>query len=290
MARSRGDSNDSSDDSRRSAVRPDRQLPMTSICPACAAPASGNFCNSCGSALGPRTCRSCQAQLSPQARFCHRCGEPVNTADRPSAHLPIRPSDRTPWIIAGSIIVLALAAIIYTVGRNSSGPLVPDMANNGASINQGSADPAARPAPDISNMTPRERFDRLFDRIMTAAENNDSATVVRFSPMALGAYNQLDRFDADARYHAAMIHLSLGEIREVSALADTILKNDPGHLFGYVLRGNAAEAQNHPADLKKAYADFLSHYDVEMKANRQEYREHGPVIEDFHRRATTQPK
>ena len=257
---------------------------MTSVCPACAAPASGNFCNSCGASLLPRTCRSCQAQLSPQARFCHRCGEPVNPADRPSAPLPIRPSDRTPWIIAGSTIVLALAAIIVTIGRNAPAPTVPDMANNGAI--QGSADAAARPAPDISNMSPRERFDRLFDRVMTAAEHNDSSTVVRFSPMALGAYDQLDHFDADARYHAAMIHVTIGEFGEAGALADTILKETPGHLFGYVIRGEVAEAQKRAPDLQKAYADFLHHYEAEMKAARQEYKEHGPVLEDFHRRAT----
>ena len=41
-------------------------------------------------------------------------------------------------------------------------------------------------------MTPRERFDRLFNRIMQAAERGDSAQVERFTPMALGAYHQLD--------------------------------------------------------------------------------------------------
>ena len=61
-------------------------------------------------------------------------------------------------------------------------------------------------------MTPRERFDRLFNRIMEAGQQGDTAQVARFTPMALGAYAQLDTFDADARYHAAVLHLQVGRI------------------------------------------------------------------------------
>jgi hypothetical protein len=180
---------------------------------------------------------------------------------------------------------VALAAIIYFVQRPPAA-VVPDMANNGGAAFAGGA-AAGGPAPDISQMSPRERFDRLFDRIMRAAENNDSATVVRFTPMGLGAYSQLDRYDTDARYHAAMLHLNIAEVAEAAALADTILKDTPGHLFGYVIRGEIARRTSKAGDLKRAYADFMAHYDAEMKAGRQEYKEHGPVIDEFHRRASS---
>jgi hypothetical protein len=158
------------------------------------------------------------------------------------------------------------------------------MANTGAP--SGGAGPAGAP-PDISQMSPRERFDRLFDRVMTAAEGGDTATVARFSPMALGAYEQLDSFDADARYHAAMIHLALGQSRPALALADTILKQDPDHLFGYVIRAQAALQDRRPGDARKNQAAFLQHYDAEMKKNRVEYQQHRAVIEDFKKQAQT---
>jgi len=248
-------------------------------CPSCGNPATGKFCSHCGALLGPATCARCQATLSPEARFCHRCGAPVGAAAA-AAPAPASRPDRVPWLIAGISIAILLGVIGYTAGR--SRPAAPDMANNGA---PGGASGSPGQPPDISQMSPRERFDRLFDRVMSAAEQGDTGTVARFSPMALGAYEQLDSFDADARYHAAMIHLALGQTPEALALADTLLQQDPGHLFGYVIRTQAAQQQKRPAEVKKNQAAFLQHYDGEMKKNRIEYQQHRPVVEDFKKQA-----
>jgi hypothetical protein len=156
------------------------------------------------------------------------------------------------------------------------------MANAG---NATTASPLSTRAPDISQMTPRERFDRLFDRVMGAAERGDSTTVTQFSPMALGAYDMLDQFDADARYHAAMIHLVNGNMGAARALADTIQKEAPNHLFGYLIRGEAADRANDLAALNTAYRAFLSSYDAELGADRIEYREHQRALDDFRTRA-----
>ncbi len=250
--------------------------PTPTQCPTCGAATAGNFCNSCGAPLGPRTCGSCRSQLSPGARFCHRCG--IRVASGGSS----APSERTAWIVAGTTIVLLVGTILYQVVAKRPHPVVPDMASDGAAPFAG-GQPGQ--APDISQMSPQERFNRLYDRVLGAAERGDSVTVIRFSPMALGAYQQLDTIDADARYHAAMIHLALGQFPEATALADTMLREVPGHLFGYVIRGEAAGRQGRTGDLKRSYADFLSHYDAEMKANRPEYRDHQPVVEAFSRKA-----
>lgn len=151
------------------------------------------------------------------------------------------------------------------------------MANTGVSS-------AGGRAPDISSMSPRERFDRLFNRIMQAAESGDTAEVVRFTPMALGAYTQLDSIDVDARYHAAVLRLQVGDLAGALSLADTILTRHPGHLFGYLVRGQAAELQADTAAEASAGRDFLAHYDAEMRAGRPEYREHARVIEEFKRK------
>jgi hypothetical protein len=162
------------------------------------------------------------------------------------------------------------------------------MANAGSSAGRegegGAGAPGGAP-PDISRMSPRERFDRLFNRVMQAAEQRDTAQVVRFTPMALGAYAQLDTVNADARYHAAVLRLQVGDAPGALALADTILAQSPGHLFGYIVRGAAAGFQGDTALARRADRDFLSHYEAERKADRIEYREHEPAIEDFKQHA-----
>ena len=144
---------------------------------------------------------------------------------------------------------------------------------------------AAGAPPDISNMTPRERFNRLYNRVMQAAQSGDEATVTRFTPMALMAYAQLDTIDADARYHAALIKVHTGEMDGSRALADTLLAKNPGHLFGYMIRGTVARFQKNDKQLSRAYGDFLQHYDPEMKLGRPEYGEHQTSLNDFRKAA-----
>ena len=246
-------------------------------CPACGAPASGKFCSACGASLEPRSCLRCRAALGVQARFCHRCGHPVG------AGAGARGSDRSAWIVAGTLSALLVGVIIYNVVTQEPAPQIPDMANAGATAGDTTAPAGA--APDISQLTPRERFDRLFNRIMQAAGQGDTAQVRRFTPMALGAYAQLDTVDADARYHAAVIRLQTGDVAGAHALADTILEQSPDHLFGYIVRGTAATLASDPGARSQADREFLRRYDREMAAGRPEYRDHGPVIEEFRREA-----
>jgi hypothetical protein len=134
-------------------------------------------------------------------------------------------------------------------------------------------------------MTPRERFDRLFNRIMQASARGDSLEVLRFTPMALGAYQQLDSIDTDARYHSAVLHLGVGDFAPAYALADTILRESPHHLFGYMIRGTAAGLQGNSSAQASAARDFLANYRAEMAARRPEYGEHQPAIDEFRRNA-----
>lgn len=120
---------------------------------------------------------------------------------------------------------------------------------------------------------------------MEAADQGDSVQIERFLPMALGAYTQLDSVDVDARYHAAILHLQGRDAPGALALADTILASVPTHLFGFVVRAEAARLQNDSAVLNRARRDFMAHYQAEMGANRVEYREHEPAIEEFRKEA-----
>jgi hypothetical protein len=186
--------------------------------------------------------------------------------------------------------VLLVAGIVFKVSGGAAAPQTPDMANAGAATGDRASqtgvgeEPQGR-APDISSMTPQERFGRLFNRIMQAAERGDSLEVRRFTPMALGAYDQLDSRNVDARYHAAVLHLGVGDVAPAYALADTILRESPHHLFGFIIRGTAAGFQGDNAALAHAQREFLANYRTEMAAKRVEYLEHKPVIEEFKKAA-----
>jgi len=182
--------------------------------------------------------------------------------------------------MAGTAVLLALLVVVWRVG--GARPTVPDMGNAG-NIGAGGL-PVGR-APDISALSPRQRFDRLYERVVRAAEAGDSLTVVQFAPMALGAYALLDTVNADARYHAAMIQLAVGDAAAALALADTIEANAPEHLFADIVRGEAADRRNDTAGLARSYQRFLDHYDREMRAGRIEYAEHRPILDDFSTRA-----
>lgn len=191
---------------------------------------------------------------------------------------PIRTNERTAWIVATLVSLLSVAAVGYLIGKgNQPAQAIPSMGNAGNAPSG-----LATRAPDISSMSPRERFDRLFLRV---AESQSSDTILMFAPMALGAYQQLDQVDTDARFHAAIVHLLVGEFAAAKALADTIAKLEPTHLFAHVIRGEAAEQERDSTALASSYRSFLSGFDAEMKAGRREYQEHQPILEQFKARA-----
>jgi len=178
--------------------------------------------------------------------------------------------DRTPWLIAGASLAALLAMVFIMLARESPRVAVAEPVS-----------PPAEAPPDISAMSPRERFNRLYNRVMQAAQSRDEATVTRFTPMALMAYAQLDTIDADARYHTALLKMHTGDVVAPLALGDSILTANPGHLFGYIIQGTVARFRKDEKALQQAYAAFLKHYEAEMKAQRPEYSEHRTSLDDF---------
>ena len=209
------------------------------------------------------TCTACGAESV--GRLCNSCGKPL--AGKAPATISL------PWAVAGAAMLGFLVLLIVVLARKEPG------SSPSAAAAAGQA-PASAP-PDISNLTPRERFDRLYNRVMAAAESGDQATVTQFTPMAVMAYSQLDSVDADARFHLALLSLHTGDPAVVEALADTILQQTPGHLFAYMIRGAQARFAKNDVALKQAYADFLGHYEAEMATARPEYADHKRSVDDF---------
>jgi hypothetical protein len=182
--------------------------------------------------------------------------------------------------VSGAVVTISLLAIVYALTRPTPPASSPE---GGAQAAEG----LAGPAPDISSLSPRQSFDRLFNRVMVAAGQGDSATVVRFTAHGLSAYAQLDSVDADARYHAAVLHAQVGQYPEALALADTILTDHPGHLLGLLIRGTVAELQADQSALAAARRDFLAAWTRDPRRDRAEYLDHQTAIDGFRTAAAT---
>jgi len=235
------------------------------VCRGCGAEVSGPFCSACGAAQRAVSCSSCGAPIAANALFCGQCGHRMQ-GGKPTRSL-------LPYLLGSGLTVVLLAAL-FVRERGARPDGTP------ASSVPGTGQVAGTP-PDLSTMTPRERFDRLYNRIMTASESGDTATLSQFMPMALSAYSMLDSVDADARYHAAMLRLHTGDVDGAGALADTILAKEPSHLFGFVIRGTLARWERNEAALTAAYRAFMAQYDKEQALGRPEYRDHQVIIDQF---------
>ena len=134
-------------------------------------------------------------------------------------------------------------------------------------------------APDISNMSPRERTDRLFNRVMSAAERGDTGEVRFFVPMALQSYALLGPLDTDARYHLGVIQFVNHNYVAALAEADSMAREIPGHLLASALRAQIAVARGDATARRRAYREFLAAYDREMAAGRSEYAEHAGILQ-----------
>jgi len=255
---------------------------MTSRCPSCGADAAGKYCASCGAPLVGAACSACRAPLTPGAKFCHRCGTPAGSGAGAAQRAPSGVGNALPWAVAG-IALLALIALAagQRFGRPpaQSASDAPDAAMAGGAVR----------APDISSMSPAERAERLYDRIMSAAERGRSDTVQFFMPMALQAYEALGDLNVDQRYDLGRLAEVAGDATVATAQSDTILRQNKTHLLGLILASRAARlrgddaaagrylaslARNERAEREKQLPEYLVHQnDIDLAL--AEYRERG---------------
>ncbi|NUO64854.1 MAG: zinc ribbon domain-containing protein [Gemmatimonadaceae bacterium] len=250
----------------------------TTTCPACGVAASGRFCAECGTPLGDTTCASCHAQLSAGAKFCHRCGTPVGErAPRPVGERGL--AGAMPWAVA-AISLLALVALVagqrFARSRPAEQQSVAAADASGGMPAAGGANVDQSPvrAPDISNLTPEEQAERLFNRVMTLFEQGDTARVQFLAPMAVEAYQRLPKKSLDDRYHLGRIGAVTGVANLAGAQADTILQQRPTHLLGLILAAQGARMRGDEGVARGYDRRLLAALPAERKAALPEYAQH----------------
>lgn len=214
-----------------------------------------------------RSCSSCGVSLNATAQFCHACGAKQGTDAKPLPPALI-------GLVALAIVVV-VAVVAYSAGK-SSGPAATPATASAPFASGGGGTP-----PDISNLTPREQADRLFNLVMTAHEQGDVARMTQFTPMAINAYGALGTLDPDAHYHVGLISAITGNLDEALARADSMDAQVPGHLLASMLRNSVAQMGGDEAASLAAQRAFLEHYDEQITTGRQEYIDHQRSIEPF---------
>ena len=212
-------------------------------------------------------CAACGAQLTPGARFCHRCGQTVGDAViTPGGPAPASAAaswgaaqnQTLPWAVA-AIALLALIALVAGQRFNRKPPANPPVASAPAGSGPFVTDPSSAPsaerpvrAPDISAMSPDERALRLFNRVVSLAEQGKRDSVQFFAPMALMSFQSLPTPTLLQRFELGRI-AELADVKEIAtAQADTILQSSSTHLLGLTLASTAAKMRGDA----KAQAEF----------------------------------
>jgi uncharacterized membrane-anchored protein len=129
-------------------------------------------------------------------------------------------------------------------------------------------------APNISSLSPSERAERLYDRIMGAAERGRVDSVRFFMPMALQAYESLGALTVDQRYDLGRLAEVAGDARLARAQADTILREQPHHLLGLLLAARAARLRGDEQDARRQLAQMARVAVTERQKQLPEYLLH----------------
>jgi hypothetical protein len=246
-------------------------------CPSCTTPGTGRFCGSCGTPLIKAHCTACGRPLAPGARFCSNCRESPTVSPLRVASPPARSVEWVPWMMTG----VALVLIAFVVGQRVGGATRVSVITPRQSLAVG----VASSAPDISLLSPRERVDRLYDRIMRLDAEGKRDSVNFFANMAIPGYGQLPLLDDDLRYDLGRIEEVAGALVLARAQADTILLTTPAHLLGLALGMRTAYSLGDTTGARALGARLLAAERTERKKALPEYERHAADIADAEKEA-----
>lgn len=211
-----------------------------------------------------RFCSECGTQFLPDALFCHNCGVAVDA--RP---VSMPPAPALSPMLRWAVPVAAVGAlIVLTFFRLGSGNAAPEAAPVTPLTGAGMT------APDISSMSPAERADRLFNRVMSLSSEGKADSAAFFAPMAIAAFEALAPLNAHTRYDLGLVALVSGDAGRAAAQSDSILKERPTHLLGLVLRARAADARGDSVAARAVRQELLAVEESERASALPEYNDH----------------
>lgn len=262
----------------------------TTVCPRCGSDVSqGSFCSQCGASLETRDCPSCGADAPPGDRFCTRCGTPLSGGGGGQPE-PARSGggggsgsgDGTlGWWVAGLVMVALILVVLIPVlqpdrGRNDGG--IPAAGAGGAAGGAPAGNMGPAPNVDLSSMTPRQAADRLFDRVMRAAESGDSAEARNFLPMAIGAYERARPLDADGLFHLSVLQRTAQDFEAALETARQGLEESPDHLLLLSAAAEGARELGDSATARTHYRHMLDVWEVEQGSGLEDYQVHSALL------------
>ena len=214
----------------------------------------------------------CDAELTPGAKFCHRCGTPAGATADAKLTQDRGFGSALPWAVAA----IALVALIALVAGQHFGRTTDAIT---AAPTELPAAAASGAAPDISQMSPEERAERLYDRIMSLNQRGKIDSVRFFAPMAIQAFSMLGQLNADQRYDLGRVAAVSGDEQVAKAQADTILSTQPHHLLGLLLGADAAELRGDRAAEATYLRRFSDAAGSERAKQLPEYQHHAAEID-----------
>lgn len=236
-------------------------------CQKCGAEAKGNFCSSCGGQLKQGVCPSCGGPTKPGDGFCTQCG--VTLGGKGETATAAGGLGNLGWWMAGGTLLILILVLGYPVFTRSGGS------------DSSSTDPLSGPPAgmvDLSQLSPREAADQLFDRVMRGLSAGDTEGAMGFMPMAISAYQLLDSLDADGQFHLALLQLRAGEAEESLASSRAGLEQFPDHLLLLSTAADAAVEVGDDAAAEAFYRRTLEVYDAEVAKQLWEYQAHEGLL------------
>ncbi len=251
---------------------------------------SSNASGGSAPSVGAGFCAACGTAVSVGARFCHRCGTPVGQG-LPITRAPAAAGGAASVLPWGIAFVALLALVAMVAGKNfgaakgsgidGSSNSLPTQAVDGAGAGaapfaQGGGGGAP---PDIANLSPSERANRLYSRIMVYAEGGKADSVAFFAPMAMASHEMLEGPTADERYHFGRIAEVTNVPAVAKAQADTILQATPNNLLGLLLAARAARMTGENAAAKRFDQRLLKALEPELTTRLPDYDMHRAEID-----------
>lgn len=178
-----------------------------------------------------------------------------------------------PWAVT-AVALLALLAMLAGKGFSRRGAVPDAGAPSQAGVEFESAPSPARASTDISQLSPEESADRLFNRVMQLDSERKTDSVKFFAPMAISAYQMIGALIVDQRYDLGRIAEVSGALPLARAQADSILREQPSHLLGLVLAARIAALERDGADLRRIESRLLAVERSELARGLPEYQRH----------------